>query len=233
MTTTGTYAFNPSAADVVLQAFGMLGIRRAQLTTEHLENAAYQAQMVGVDFTNRNPNRWQMATLEIPLVADDAVYDLQPETVAVSIVYIDTDDAGSPQTRVLGPLSATEYASLSNKEQTGVPTSYFFSLLTPTPTLTLWPVPSGTPDYTMRVQTFKQQQDVSLRNGYTLDTPYRFLDAFTFGLAARLAVYYPPEKGLDAGTLDGVYERKFALAAALDQERVSINVTPGLTSYFR
>lgn len=232
MSTTQTYAFNPSAADVVLNAYGMIGLRRAALNTEHFENAAYAAQMVGVDFTNRNPNRWQMATLEIPLVEDDAEYNLQPETVLVSVVYIDTDDAGSPQTRVLGPLSATEYASIANKEQNGVPTSYFFNLLTPTPTITLWPVPDASPTYTMRVQTFKQQQDFSIRGGLTVDTPYRFLDAFTFGLAARLAVYYPPEKGLGAADLDSVYERKFALAAALDQERVSLKLTPGISGYF-
>jgi hypothetical protein len=188
--------------------------------------------MVGVDFTNRNPNRWQMTTLEIPLIEDIKDYDLETETVAVSVVYIDTDDAGSPQTRVLGPLSATEYASIANKENNGVPTSYFFSLLTPTPKLTLWPVPDATPVYTMRVQTFRQQQDFSVRGGLTVDTPYRFLDAFTFGVAARLAVYYPPEKGLDAAALDSVYERKFALAAALDQERVSLKITPGLSGYF-
>lgn len=232
MATTGTYATNPSAADVVMNAYGLIGLRRAQLSTEHFENASYAAQMVGVDFTNRNPNRWQMTTLEIPLIEDIKDYDLEPETVAVSVVYIDTDDAGSPQTRVLGPLSATEYASIANKEQNGVPTSYFFSLLTPTPKLTLWPVPDATPVYTMRVQTFKQQQDFSVRGGLTVDTPYRFLDAFTFGLAARLAVYYPPEKGLDAAALDSVYERKFALAAALDQERVSLKITPGLSGYF-
>lgn len=231
MTTTGTYAFNPSAADVVLNAFGMIGLRRAALTTEHFENAGYAAQMVGVDFTNRNPNRWQMTTLEIPLVEDVSEYDLEPETVAVSVVYIDTDDTPA-QTRVLGPLSATEYASISNKTQNGVPSSYFFNLLTPIPTLTLWQVPSALPAYTMRVQTFKQQQDFSVRSGLTIDAPYRFLDAFTFGLAARLAVYYPPEKGLDAAALDSVYERKFQLAAALDQERVSLKLTPGISGYF-
>lgn len=232
MTTTGTYAFNPSAADVVLNAYGMIGLRRAALNTEHFENAAYAAQMVGVDFTNRNPNMWALQTLEISLVEDVKEYNLQPETVAVAVTYIDTDDAGSPQTRVLGPLSSTDYASISNKEQNGVPTSYFFNLKSPTPSLTLWPVPAATPVYTMRVQTYRQQQDFSVRSGLTPDAPYRFLDALTFGIAARLAVYYPPEKGLDAAALDSVYERKFALAAALDQQRVPLRLTPGIGGYF-
>ena len=232
MATSGTYAFNPSAADVILNAFGMIGKRRSQIDTEMLENAAYQAQMVGVDFTNRNPNRWQMETFDVPLLNGVATYTLQPQVVAVSIVYIDT--VASPVlTRVIGPLSATEYASQANKTQEGVPTSYFFSLLTPQPTLTLWPVPQATDTHLMRIQTFKQQQDVRLDAGYTLDAPYRFLDAFTFGIASRMAVFYPDERRPTlAADLNSAYEAKFKLAAEMDQERVNLKVMPTLTSYF-
>jgi hypothetical protein len=233
MATSGTYAFNPSAADVILNAFGMIGKRRSQLDTEMLENAAYQAQMVGVDFTNRNPNRWQMETFDVPLLAGVATYTLQPQVVAVSIVYLDTV-ATPVLTRVIGPLSATEYASQANKLQEGVPVSYFFSLLTPAPTLTVWPVPQASDVHLMRVQTFKQQQDVRLDGGYTLDAPYRFLDAFTFGIASRMAVFYPDERRPTlAADLNSAYEAKFKLAAELDQERVNLKVMPTLTSYFR
>jgi hypothetical protein len=227
MATTGTYAFNPSAADVVMNAFGMCGKRRTTITTEMLEDAAFQAQMVGVDFTNRNPNRWQMETVSVPLTPT-ASYTLNPQVVAISFVSIANDG----QKRTLGVLSATEYAALPNPTEEGIPTSYFFNLLTPSPTLTVWPVPSDS-DWTASVQTFKQQQDTRLDGGYTLDTPYRFLDAFTFGLAARLAVYYPdPARPSLAADLNSAYEVKFNLAAQLDQERVNMKVRPGLSSYF-
>jgi hypothetical protein len=232
MATTGTYAFNPSAADVVLNAFGMIGKRRTQLDYEAFENAGFQAQMVGVDFTNRNPNRWQMETVTVPVLADVPTYTLNPQVVAVSLVTIDTV-ATPVQTRVLGPLSAVDYGSQPNKEQEGVPTSYFFSLLTPSPTLTVWPVYGTSSTYVLNVQTFKQQQDVRLDGGYTLDTPYRFLDAYTFALAARLAVYYPdPARPTLAADLNTAFETKFALAAQLDQERVNLRVSPSLSSYF-
>jgi len=234
MATTGTYAFNPSAADVVLNAFGMIGLRRTQLNTEHLTDAAFAANMLGVEFTNRNPNRWQMEEVAIPLVADTSSYNLPPETVAISVVGLDQTVGDNTISRVLGPLSAADYASLPSKTQTGSPTSYFFSLLTPIPTLTLWPVPDGVIAYTMRVQTFKQQQDTSLIGGATVNTPYRFLDAFTHGLAARLAVYYPNEKrpNLD-DKLNALFAQKFALAASLDQERVPLRVRPNMSSYYR
>ena len=233
MVTTNTYTFNPSAADVILNAFGMVGKPRTQINAEMLENASYQAQMVGVDFTNRNPNRWQIETVSVPLLVDTPTYTLPAQTVAVSIVYVDT--VASPVlTRVLGPLSATEYASQSNKLQTGISTSYFFSLLTPIPTITFWPVPAASGTHIARVQTFKQQQDVRLDGGYTLDAPYRFLDAFTFGVAARLAIFYPdPNRPTLAADLNTAYEAKFKLAAQMDQERVNLKVSPTLSSYFR
>jgi hypothetical protein len=84
MATTGTYGFSPSAADVTLNAFGMIGVQPTQLTTTHFQRAAYASQMLGVDFSNRNPNMWAMGELSISLIAGSATYNLPAETVAVS-----------------------------------------------------------------------------------------------------------------------------------------------------
>lgn len=232
MTTSGTYAFNPSAADVILNAFGMIGKRRTQLDTEMLENASYQAQMVGVDFTNRNPNMWAIGDEVIPLIASTAVYSLAPQVVAVAIVYLDTV-ATPVLTRVIGPLSSTDYASQANKLQEGVPTSFYFKLASPIPTITVWPVPQSTGTHVMRVQTYRQQQDIRLDDGYAPDAPYRFLDALTFGIASRLALFYPDERRPTlAADLNSAYEAKFKLAAELDQQRVPLRINPTLSSYF-
>lgn len=235
MATTGTYAFAPAASEVVMQAFAMIGVRRTQITTEHLENAAYQANMLGVDFSNRTGNRWTLVEVPFTLVAGTKTYNLPSETVAISAVWVDQTPApqATPISRVLGPLSAVEYASLANKDQEGVPTSFFFSLLTPIPTITLWLVPSGIPDFTMRVQTFRQIQDTSLRNRATLDAPYRFLDAFTIGLAARLSVIYPDEKRPNLPeSLQSAYLAAFNLAAQTDSERVALKPRPLVGGYF-
>lgn len=233
MATTGTYNFNPQTADVVLNAFAMVGVKRATITTEHLENAAFQANLVGVDFTNRNPNRWQIETIPITLQSGVPTYNLPPQTVAVPAVWIDQilpNPQATPISRILGPLSAVEYASIANKLQLGTPTSFYFNLLTPTPSLTLWLVPSGVPEFVGRALIFKQQQDASIRAGSQLDLPYRFLDAFTQGLAWRLADIYAPDRKADK---QNDYMNAFRLAAALDQERVSLKMAPMLSSYFR
>lgn len=235
MATSETYAFNPSAGDIILNAFGMIQIRRWMLTTQHLVDANFQANLLMVDISNRNPNRWVMETQEIALSDGVSAYNLENRTVAVSIVSIRQTINGVSSDRVIGPLSATDYESLPNKAQLAPPTSYFFSLLTPTPTITFWPVPNADSTYTARVQTFRQLQDVSLAGGTTVDSPYRFLDAITTGLASRLAVVYPeslpyPDK---AKELDAAYQSRFLLAAGQDQESTPMYVRPEMSGYYR
>jgi hypothetical protein len=232
MTTSGTYSFNPSAADLVLNAFSIIGVRRPEITNHHLEDAYLQANLLMVDISNRSPNRWTLETQSQVLTAGTATYDLSARTLAIAIAYIETTANGVTTGRVLGPISATDYASIPDKDTQGVSTSYFFSLLT-TPTITLWPVPDSATTYTLKLQTFRQQQDVNLASGQTIDAPYRFLDAVTTGLAARLAVLYPPKEPGKADKLDALYEKRFALAAARDQERTPMYVRPQMSTYFR
>jgi hypothetical protein len=235
MATTGTYAFNPSAADVVLNAFGMLQKRRTDLTYEMLENAGFQCNMLGIDFTNRNPNRWKMATVSIPMLLDTPSYTLDPQVVMIGIAYLDTIDSDGDviATQVLSPFSAAEYAAQPNKLVSNKPNSYFFSLLSPNPTVTVWPLANAANTYILRLQVYTQQQDTRISGGYNIDTPYRFLDAFTWGLASRMVVYYPdPQRPSLAMDLGATFEAKFKLAAEMDQERVALKIRPNLSTYF-
>lgn len=234
MATSGTYAYAPSAGDLILNAFGMVQIRRTQLTQEHLENAHMAASMTMVDFSNRNPNRWAMETQPIALVEGVPTYALEPRTLAVVLAYIDTSSGGNAQSRVLGPLSANDYGSLPQKLQQGPPTTFFFNLLSPIPTISVYPTPDGNGPYTLQLQTFRQMQDVVLAGGVGIDAPYRFLDASLFGIASRLAVYYPTTPpALSAKDLDAMYLSKFNLAAARDQESTPMYVQPIMGGYFR
>jgi hypothetical protein len=228
MTTTGTYAQNPSAAHITLNAYGMINIRRTELTTQHLSDAALALNLLMVDMSNRVPMQWTLETQQVPLVAGTPSYTLTNRTIAISVAYISTLSGSVTTDRVIGAISASEYGAIPNKSQQAPPTSYWLSLQT-TPTITLWPVPDSTSSYTLNLQTFRQLQDADLTQGYTLDSPYRFLDAISTGLAARLADLYRPEK---AAELDIKFERRFALAASRDQESVSLYITPGLSGYF-
>ncbi len=191
--------------------------------------------MLMVDFSNRNPNRWGMETHTQVLSALTPTYTMEPQVLSIAIAYLDVTSNGTTLSRVLGPISANDYAAIPQKLNQGQPTSYFFSLLTPNPTVTVWPVvPSGgNTTYTLQMQTFRQMQDVAVGGGVGVDTPYRFLDAFSAGLAARLAVLYPEKLKLSLADLDGLFEKRFRLAAQADQEKTAMYVRPQMSGYFR
>jgi len=230
MVTTGTYNFAPSAGDIVLNAFGMIQVRRWELTDQHLADANYCCQMQMVEFSNQNPNTWQRETVPIMLASTVGEYSLPPQTLAIAIAYI--VPASSIGDRTLGPISMNDWASLPNKYQAGIPTSYMFKLLTPVPTVTTWPVINVDNEWTLVCETFRQSQDVQLSGGLTIDAPYRFLDAFTKGVAHRLAGYYPPKDPQAIDRLEKAKDMAFNLAAQRDQESTPMYVRPDMSGYF-
>ena len=229
MTSTGTYAFSPSAADVVQNAYRKIQISRADLTTEHLQDAAMESNFTAIDISNRAPNMWTREVIPQSVTAGIATYTLPARTILTPVVMLATTDAGGNTIeRMLGAISGSDYATYPNKALKGPPSSFWFALASP-PTITLYPTPDDAQDYQLRITSFRQLQDVDLSNGYSLDSPYRFLDAFSTGLASRLAQIYRPEM---ADKLNALYELRFQRAAATDQENVPFSVLPGLQSYF-
>jgi hypothetical protein len=238
LTTTGTYAFNPSTGELVADAFAQIGILRTDLTATHLRNASTALGLLMVDFSNRTPNRWAYELQTQVLSSSLATYTLTARTIAIAIAYISTtDSSGAVTDRVIGPISATDYASVANKATTAPPNAYWLNLTNP-PTLTLWPTPDASTIYTLNMQTFRQMQDVRLSNASTVDAPFRFLEAVSAGLAWRLAKRYPKEAIAARGPnvmaeLKTDWLEAFSLAAQTDQETTPLYITPGLSGYYR
>lgn len=218
-----TYNFSPTVGDLVLNAFGMIQIRPTELTTTHFNDAALAFNLLMVDISNRNPHRWTLENVPITTAVGTPSYDLPARTLAV---VIGTYTQGT-RDRTLSAISAADYARQPNKTHSAPPTSYWFSL-TNTPTITFWPVPDAIS--TVNLQTFRQVGDATLSNGNVLDTPYRFLDAATTGLAARLAENYRPEK---EEKLNLRYEQRMIIAQKRDEETVNIRIEPNFSGYYR
>jgi hypothetical protein len=229
MTTSSTYAWSPQVGDLVLQAFSRCGIRGPELTQQHLADAAIEVNLLNVQFTNRLPMQYALETPTISLVQGTRTYALPNRTAAIGVVYI-TFQYGTdyPVDRPLSPLSAADYASMPNKLVQGQPSAFWLQLL-PIPQITIWPVPDGNGPYTLQVQSFRQQQDISLAGGQTIDAPYRFLDAFTAGLAARLARNWAPAL---YALRKADFEESWGECTQRDQEDVPLVIAPGLQSYY-
>lgn len=231
MTSTGTFTYDPAASNLMLNAFARIGIRRTALTAEHIADCDQESNLLQVEFSNRAPNLWTRQLVSVSLTAGTATYTSTANIYALQAVYLTTTDSGGNSTdRILWPYSSFEYSAIPDKTTEAPPTAYWYNRLI-TPTITLWPVPDDSATYTLKLNCLSQIQDASLKNGATLDVPYRWLDAWTAALASRLAQIYAPAM---ADRMDARAERAWIIAATEDQERVAIYISPGgMSNYYR
>jgi hypothetical protein len=144
--------------------------------------------------------------------------------------YVTTTNGGSSVDRIIMPISRSEYASYPNKVQQGFTTIYWFDRLI-NPTITLWPVPDGSGNpATLTYYYVTQIGDASLPSGATADIPYRWLDAFSSGLAYYLSRMWMPEK---SQLLKADADEAYAIAAAQDTEYAPVYISPMVQGYFR
>ena len=226
MTTSGTYAFNPSLGEIVLYAYQNIGIRPTSVLQEHMESARMAANMMLARFSNQGVNLWAVDLVTVPLVAGQATYAVDGNTIMVLDAYTTTS---SGIDRVIMPISRTEYASYPNKTQQGFPTSYWFDRLV-SPTLTLWPVPDGSSATILKYYRVRQVQDANLQNGENVEIPYRWLEAFADGLAYRLARIWQPQMAVP---LKAQADESYQIAAEQDVEAVNTYISPMVGGYFR
>ena len=225
--TSGTFLFAPSLGEVVLNAYARIGVRRPDILQTHLSDARMEANLLLAKISNLQPNLWTVDLQALPLLQGSATYTVPAETVMILDVYI---RYGNPITdRALYPVSRSEYSSYPNKDTQSFPTVYWFDRLI-SPTITLWSTPDGNGPYTLFYYRVRQIQDADYVNGQNIEIPYLWMDAFTAGLAYRLARIYAPSL---EGQRKQDADEAWAQAAVQNTENVNIMFSPGLSSYFR
>lgn len=225
--TSGTYNFAPSLGEVVLNAYARIGVRRTEILQTHLSDARTEANLLLAKISNLQPNLWTVDQQAVPLLQGSATYSVPAETVMILDVFI---RYGNPTTdRSMYPISRTEYSTYPNKDIQAFPTVFWFDRLI-SPTITLWPTPDANGPYTLFYYRVRQVQDAEYVNGQNIEIPYLWLDAFTAGLAHRLArIYAPNMEGLRKSDADEAW----GIAATQNTENVGVVMSPGLSSYFR
>jgi hypothetical protein len=223
--TSGTYAFNPSIGDVVLEAFSRCGVKRTEITPQHMADAKQAANYLQGAWANDGLILWTVDQQTITLVQGTSTYDVPTNTVMILDLYIVINNGNN---RLILPFSRTDYASLANPQQQGVPTSFWFNRVL-APTVTFWPVPDGNETSAIYYR-YRQVQDADPRQGGNAEIPYLFLDAFAAGIAHRLCRQYAPN--LEASRkMD--YQEAYALATKQNTENVPLYISPGLIGYYR
>jgi hypothetical protein len=229
MSTSGTYAYNPSLGEIVLYAYNLIGVRNTSVLQEHMAAARMAANMLLSRFSNQGVNLWAVDLITTPLVQGTTTYPVDSNTVMILDAYIETDNgSGQPIDRLILPISRTEYASYPNKEQQGFSTTYWFDRLL-SPTVTLWPVPDGTTT-SLKYYRVRQLQDANLQNGQQVEIPYLWMEAFAYGLAQRLAIIWAPER---AQMLKPMADEAYQIAADQNVETAQQYISPIISGYFR
>jgi hypothetical protein len=232
MATSGTYTFNPSLGEITLYAYNLCGLRNTSLLQEHMEAARMAANMLCANWSNRGVNLWAVDLVSVPLVQGQKTYDVDLNTVTMLDAYMVIDDGnGQPIDRIILPVSRTEYASYPNKETEGFTTTFWFDrLISPNPTVTLWPVPDGSSAQYLKYYRVRQIQDSNLANGTQVEIPYLWMDAFAYGLAARLAIIWAPDK---AQLLKPLADEAYTIAAEQNVETAQQYISPQISGYYR
>ena len=228
--TSGQFLFAPSLGEVVLNAFARIGVRRTEIQQTHMSDARMEANLLLAKLGNTQPNLWDVDLQAIPLLQGTMTYTVPAETVMILDVYL---RYGNPATdRSMYPISRSEYSTYPNKSTQAFPTVYWFDRLI-SPTITLWPTPDGNGPYTLFYYRVRQIQDANYSDGtnaLNVEIPYLWLDAFTAGLAYRLARLYAPQlEGQRKMDADDAWQT----AATQNVENVNMMVNPGLSAYFR
>ena len=228
MPNSDTYGFSPALGSMSLSAFARCGVRRTELTPQHMEDAALEANYLQSDWSADGIIWWSVELIQQPLTVGTPTYAIPSNTTSVLDVYISPNNGQSGQNRLILPFSRTDYASLANPTQQGFPTSYWYNRAL-VPTLTLWPVPDSATTYLMSYYVYTQPQDAVMRGGLKPAIPYWWINAYVADLAHRLSRIYAP-------ALEGQrkVDRDEAYARAIKQVEPSpMYITPGLSGYFR
>lgn len=230
MTTSGTYAFNPSLGELTLFAYNLAGVRNTALVQEHMEAARMASNLMLANWSNRGVNLWAVDLVTTPLVAGQSTYNVDSNTVVMLDAYMVIDNGvADPIDRIILPISRTEYASYPNKDQEGFTTVFWFDRLI-APTVTLWPVPDGNSAQFLKYYRVRRIQDSNLQGGQNVEVPYLWLDAFAYGLASRLAqIWNPPLIQMLKPLADEAYQ----IAADQNVETAATYISPMISGYFR
>jgi hypothetical protein len=227
---TNKWDFDPSLGELVLGAYARCGIRRTEVTTQHMADARFEMNMVFSDLQGDGINTWQVELVTQDIVAGQKQYAVPNTTVFVLDLYIrQNPDTGNPTDRLLIPFSRSDYAATASKDQRGFPTTYWYSREL-NPSLYLWPVPNFDIVGGLRYYVQKRPMDSDLQNGQQVQMPYEVYDAATWMLAERLAFIYAPDKvALISPRKQQAYQRMLQATT----ENVPITMSIQMKSYYR
>src|SRR5579875_4208019 len=101
MPTSDTYSFAPDLGSLALNAFARCGVRRTELTPQHMQDAYLEANLLQADWSADGILWWSVKLVQQPLTAGAPTYGLPTNTISVLDVYIAPNNGQSGQNRLI------------------------------------------------------------------------------------------------------------------------------------
>ena len=229
MVSSGTYSFQITNGEIVIDAYERCGIFMPELKQKHYYTARRQMNLLMIEFDNRQVNLWRVELISQVLTQGTATYTLPARVVTVLDAYRSTTTAGVQTDIFMTPISRDDYAAYPQKSMQAPPTQYWLNRQE-TPTITTFPVADNGGPYTLNMYVCSNIQDANLPSGETPDLPNRWFDVACAGLAYRVSRVYKPEKTAE---LKIEYDEAWKVAATQDIENVPIRIVPRMSGYYR
>jgi hypothetical protein len=87
MTTSGTYAFNPSLGEVVLYAYNLCDVRNTAIAQEHMEAARMSTNLLLANWANRGVNLWAVDLVTVSFNQTPTVLTVTGNGSATTLTY--------------------------------------------------------------------------------------------------------------------------------------------------
>lgn len=87
MTTSGTYAFNPSLGELTLYAFNLAGVRNTALLQEHMQSAKMATNMMLASWANQGVNLWKVDLVTVDLLQTPTVVSATVSSGTATLTY--------------------------------------------------------------------------------------------------------------------------------------------------
>jgi len=239
MTTSGTSSFNLDLNNIVEEAFERCG--KELRTGYDLRTARRSLNLLTVEWSNRGVNLWTIENGEIPLVANQASYELPVDTIDL-LEHVTRTGTGTNQADLtITRISVSTYATIPNKLATGRPIQVWVDRQSGAtyppggrpngtntttgvdhPQIYVWPAPDQSNFYTFVYWRMRRIQDAG--NGITTeDIPFRFLNCMIAGLAYYLALKVAPDR---VAVLKEQYAEQWQYASEEDRDKAAVRFVP-------
>lgn len=191
MATSGVYTWTPTIARLIEEASERAGIKPTSLTGEHLMSARESLNYLFRDLEAEDIEEFYRIDQESTSVAA-ATTNIALASGSIEVLQVWYREQGSTTDMPLTRLSREDYNGIPNKTTTNDPVHYYVdhSALN-APVMRFWPIPDATITlYYDRLRFIEDSTSLS----YTADAHRLLYDTIAYGLAARLAEKWMPER---------------------------------------